>query len=80
MNSDQGPLQQQMTLECVGQDCCPISAHVFSLSSRKVHRGGTVRDGLSIKGHDDVDRMGEADTSTCFLSRGSSRLLRYLPF
>ena len=34
---------------------------------------------LSIKGHD-VDRMGEADISTCFLSRGSFRLLRQLPF
>jgi len=50
------------------------------LSSRKAHQGGTVRHCRSIKGHDDVDRMGEADTSPCFLSRGSSRLLRYLPF
>jgi len=46
----------------------------------KPHRGGTVRHCRPIKGHDDVDRMGEADTSPCFLSRGSSRLPRYLPF
>jgi len=51
--------------------------HAFEpLSPRKAHRGGTVRHCLSIKGHDHVDRMGEADTSPCFLSRGSSRLLR----
>jgi hypothetical protein len=34
----------------------------------------------SIKGHDDVDCMGEADTPPCFLSRGSFRLFRCLPF
>ncbi len=50
------------------------------LSPRKAHRGGTVRHYLSIKGHDHADRMGEANTSPCFLSRGSSRLLRYLLF
>jgi len=55
--------------------------HAFEpLSPRKAHRRYTVRHCLSIKGHDHVDRMGEADTSPCFLSRGSSRLLRYLPF
>jgi hypothetical protein len=55
--------------------------HAFEpMSSRKAHRGGTVRHCRSIKGHDDVDRMGEADTSPCFLLRGSSRLLRYLLF
>ena len=45
------------------------------LSPRKAHPGGTVCHSLSIKGHDHVDRMGEAKTSPCFLSRGSSRLL-----
>ena len=50
------------------------------LSSRKAHRGGTVRHCRSIKGHNDVDRTGEANTSPCFLSRGSSRLLLRLPF
>ena len=50
------------------------------LSPRKAHRGGTVRHCRSIKGHDDVDRMGDAGTLPCFLLRGSSRLLRYLPF
>ena len=48
--------------------------------SSKAHRGGTVRHCLSIRGHNHVDHMGEADTSPCFLSRGSSRLLRQLPF
>jgi len=55
--------------------------HAFEpLSSREAHRGGTVRHCRSIKGHDDVDRTGEADTSPCFLSRGSFRLLLQLPF
>ena len=53
--------------------------HAFEpLSSRKANRGGAVRHCRSIKGHDDVDRMGDADTLPCFLLRGSSRLLRYL--
>ena len=43
-------------------------------------RGGAVRHCTSIKGHSDVDRMDEADTSACFLSRGSSRLLLQIPF
>ena len=55
--------------------------HAFEpLSPRKAHRGDTVRHCLSIKGYEHVDRMGEADTSPCFLSRGSARLLRYLLF
>lgn len=59
-------------------DC---GVHAFEPpSSRKAHRGGTVRQWLSITGHDDVNRMGGADTSRCLPSRGSYRLLRYLPF
>jgi hypothetical protein len=55
--------------------------HAFEpLSPRKAQRGGTVRHCLSIKGHNHVDRMGEADTSPCFLSRGFARLLRCLLF
>ncbi len=51
--------------------------HAFEpLSPRKAHRGGTVLQCLPIKRHDHVDCMGEADTSACFLSGGSSRLLR----
>lgn len=57
------------------------SLHVSGpMSSRKTHRGGTVCHCRSLKGNSDVDRSGEANTSSYILSRGSSRLLRYLLF
>ena len=36
--------------------------------------------GCSADGHDDVERIGGAETSPCFLSRGLSRLLLLFPF
>jgi len=50
------------------------------MHNEEAHAGGAVRHCRSIKGHNDVDRMDEADTSPCFLSGGSSRLLLQLPF
>src|SRR4030043_983128 len=54
--------------------------NLFRSTSPFPDRGGTGLRCLSIKRHDHVDRMGKADPSACFLSRGFFRLLCLLLF
>ena len=64
--------------------CDTCTAANARCEERQLRRQGDSRpenhQWLSITGHDDVNRMGGADTSRCFPSRGPYRLLRYLPF